>query len=562
AYALATRANEGQPATNQAELNQLEANLDGQALLELAAAIKSIVDDENATLPDGVDSVLDLALDEEQANAAIEALSESELQALFAEMASDPELVAPLDAEVIPEQVRVNFSKQQFSNYYGGNPDNGWILELNTEDNVGQLITHKTSPLNKLFFTWTVDDSGSQIITFDEPPTQSITMGEWINGARVNVPGVQTLTQLRMQQVHTSATSSSYIVQATYKAEYENSQYNRSGDSFSLTATAYHQDPVLTFTEEELTADNATFAVPYITEDNNTSIIVADVITLNGDRTVTSSQVTGAMWSLENGDLVLTLANNEKIKYQKVQTLYEGVNRVQVTRYNASGDVDFAYADIMVSKQADVAITESDLTSNYWHFLDEGIDIGGDLDFSGLLNSHYSYWYNWTDSGREYYTIFYSDLWDARRQRTFTDDVFSDGTKQPLAFWFYNTGVGIEYYPNEDKGSFESNLAETYYYQEWQLSDGGNLLVSEGFIEWQAEPYQKYEIKPLRKIDDMLFVHMRSMVTDTDRVYSDTITFFTLKPRTTVNSNPAPVLLQKPSASWLNRKQEQVLNAQ
>lgn len=526
-YGLTTRSNNKIAATSQTELDALESSLDGQAVIELSAAIKNIVDNPNSTLPDGIQTTLDLALNQEQAQAVIENLAPETLQTLYLAMANDPQLSIPVSTETIPTKLFMSFTNQQFS-VYGHQPDAGWELQFN-DDNTGALYTSKKAPLNKVLFSWSINSNGHQVIHFDEPlPFSYIDFNTYISGQHGLMAGIQRLSNITLKKIISSSFSATYIVEALYSANYDDSQYNRSNDVLRLTSTAHYEDTHLLFTKAELTDENATFALPLLSNQESDNIL-SDTVTFNQDNTLNSSLVNSATWDVFEGRLIISLLDGTTITYQKMVAINNFVNKVQMTRHY-NGDTTLSHADIMINKQQDIAMTVNDVTENYWHFIDEKMDIATNLRNLGIFDGHYDAHY--ISDGRDeqgyplrtYYTMFYSSYLNYDRQRGLNS---KDGA---FAFWFYSDGKGIEGFPENDKGSFNTNEENLHYYNEWQLNDSGTTLVmNEGFY-FPLEAYQTYYITPLAKVGDELYVEIKIISSD-NILQSKDVTFFTLIPR-------------------------------
>lgn len=103
---LLREANDGQPVTSEALLRSLSANLNSQEVLDLATAIKLLVDDaENYPMPDGETSLLDLVSDSAEREQFVDA-TYNQNPTTFAStqgaIINDSGLTQPVSAETLP----------------------------------------------------------------------------------------------------------------------------------------------------------------------------------------------------------------------------------------------------------------------------------------------------------------------------------------------------------------------------------------------------------------------------------------------------------------------------
>ncbi|MBM0108126.1 carboxypeptidase regulatory-like domain-containing protein [Steroidobacter sp. S1-65] len=103
---LLREANDGQPVTSEALLRSLSANLNSQEVLDLATAIKLLVDDaDNYPMPDGETSLLDLISDSTEREQFVDA-TYNQNPAMFSSTQSaivnDSALTQPVSAETLP----------------------------------------------------------------------------------------------------------------------------------------------------------------------------------------------------------------------------------------------------------------------------------------------------------------------------------------------------------------------------------------------------------------------------------------------------------------------------
>ncbi|GLX78992.1 hypothetical protein tinsulaeT_23320 [Thalassotalea insulae] len=556
-YALTTRANNNEPATNQAELEMLESKLNAHSVLELAAAIKSIVDNPNATMPLGVDTVLDLALNEELASNLIENVSDSKMQELFAAIANDNELTTPLSLEDIPETLYLTFGTQLYS-YYRSQPTAGWKLQFN-DDQSGVMYTQKGEPLNKLTFNWSINDKHSLTIVFSSPVTQELSFTDQNGGESTLINGIQELTELTLVRLTSPETVDAYIVTASYNATYDDNQYNRSGDILQIAATAKKHSSSLSFTANELTAGTATYALPVIFHQADKNIF-ADILVFHSDGTLNSND--SSTWSInDDGQLVISLADGRSIQYQKMFEEDDGVTNVQLTIFDSNKNIIRTFADLMIKQQSDIKLSTEDLTNNYWHFIDEGADWGWVPNY-GLLDHHYQEkdsvnWGDIDENGFQIYnyeTIFYLNYNDYYSQFHGTLASFT------FAFWFYdnNGNFGIEGNPSEDQGTFEENERFNRYYNEWTLNEQGTKLTMNEGMRFPLNVWGKFEIIPMRRNNNRLYVLISNSYGEPFEIRRKNVTFFTLTPRG--NTPNAQSDKDKASTSLLNMKKLHKVN--
>lgn len=159
---LLREANGGEPVTTDDLLSTLGAQVNGQDVLELAAAIKLAVDSaEDYPLPDGTESILDVLADTDSRKAFVtEKLEQDPERFLTTQtaIAQDPELTQSVDLKAVPERLTAALT-------YSGNP-----FVLSSFDRVfdftfeeGGTGTVATSTFTTEM-TWTVQDGAIHVL--------------------------------------------------------------------------------------------------------------------------------------------------------------------------------------------------------------------------------------------------------------------------------------------------------------------------------------------------------------------------------------------------------------
>lgn len=148
-YVLLAEANGGTPPEDDEALTQLTQNIDIDALIELAAVIKLVVDG-GEPLPDGVTSVIDLISDEAALDGFIGSLDEGQLDAAIADVTEDTEDLAGFSPTRMPDgyaaiypgdtgTIRVGVGGQFLLHFdgVGGTSGTGEIIDFTFRDDPG-----------------------------------------------------------------------------------------------------------------------------------------------------------------------------------------------------------------------------------------------------------------------------------------------------------------------------------------------------------------------------------------------------------------------------------------
>lgn len=171
-FVLLADANGGLPPEDDAALLQLTQNIDIEALLELAAVIKLVVDG-GEPLPSGVSSVLDLISDDAALAVFIDALDPGQLEDAIADVGSDTQDLTGFSTSRIPGgyavifpgdtgTIRVGVSGQFLLRFNG--------VALGTGSGTGEYV----GPVFRtdLGTTWQLAGNRLQV-TYDEPTVQT-----------------------------------------------------------------------------------------------------------------------------------------------------------------------------------------------------------------------------------------------------------------------------------------------------------------------------------------------------------------------------------------------------
>ncbi|KZN30390.1 hypothetical protein N480_05410 [Pseudoalteromonas luteoviolacea S2607] len=147
----------GSALTSEAELAQAQAHVDNEEKLEVAALLKAVID-HGHTLPDGINSTLELASNLREARKMLKALRKS-----------DPELIAKLRAEIKGDNDLMNEGVEPLlGTYFIGERTlmSGFVAALSfNEDRTGQLTAKQN-----VSFTWDRDGSNIELLLAEPLP--------------------------------------------------------------------------------------------------------------------------------------------------------------------------------------------------------------------------------------------------------------------------------------------------------------------------------------------------------------------------------------------------------
>lgn len=166
-HTLMVEANGGEAPTDEEALSVAQEAIDPNELLEVSAVIKLIIDNENFSLPEGTESVLDLVQNIESYNAyvaEVEATDPEALDAVVEEIINDPELVEQEESPTPPSfylptsATRPGFVSRSYE---------ALVFEA---DGSGMIVSPFYSDGNSSSgFTWEVGESNYFTLTYEEP---------------------------------------------------------------------------------------------------------------------------------------------------------------------------------------------------------------------------------------------------------------------------------------------------------------------------------------------------------------------------------------------------------
>ncbi|ATZ72690.1 hypothetical protein CWC33_02830 [Idiomarina sp. X4] len=166
-HTLMVEANGGEAPTDEEALSVAQEAVDPNELLEVSAVIKLIIDNENFSLPQGVESVLDLVQNTESYNAyvaEVEATDPDALDAVVEEIINDPELVEQEESPTPPSfylptsATRPGFVSRSYE---------ALVFEA---DGSGMIVSPFYSNGNSSSgFTWEVGENNYFVLTYEEP---------------------------------------------------------------------------------------------------------------------------------------------------------------------------------------------------------------------------------------------------------------------------------------------------------------------------------------------------------------------------------------------------------
>jgi len=174
-FVLMTEANDGKEVTSVEEIQTAEKSISSDALLEVAAVIKLIVDNQEYNLPDTSSSILDFVKAKDEYNSFVETVvagnaQSNPLKTAIESIIDDKDLVEAVDADALP------------SLYYTI-PDAvpGFLARGGDTYEFGQDGTGRyVNDLSATAFTWLKNTDGDIEVTFSEPPLESFN-SEWID---------------------------------------------------------------------------------------------------------------------------------------------------------------------------------------------------------------------------------------------------------------------------------------------------------------------------------------------------------------------------------------------
>ncbi|MAL83829.1 MAG: hypothetical protein CMF11_05725 [Idiomarina sp.] len=166
-HTLMVEANGGEAPTDEEALSTAQEAVDPNELLEVSAVIKLIIDNENFSLPEGTESVLDLVQNTESYNAyvaEVEATDPAALDAVVEEIISDPELVEQEENPTPPQfylptsATRPGFVSRSYETL---------VFE---DDGTGMVVSpYYSAQGSSSAFTWEVGEGNYFTLTYENP---------------------------------------------------------------------------------------------------------------------------------------------------------------------------------------------------------------------------------------------------------------------------------------------------------------------------------------------------------------------------------------------------------
>lgn len=153
---LIQSANDGKLPTDQASLDELDKDVDTTRLLDLAVAIKLVIDDPEFTLPEGTDNTLDLVSDPDTVDqflADVDATDPTARQDALNAVLSDPDVVTKYTDATVPSVYRIAYA----------NTFDAGIEYRFTADHTGAVSADGYNQS----YTWQTNDAGQIVITYD-----------------------------------------------------------------------------------------------------------------------------------------------------------------------------------------------------------------------------------------------------------------------------------------------------------------------------------------------------------------------------------------------------------
>ncbi|WGL15739.1 Ig-like domain-containing protein [Microbulbifer bruguierae] len=162
-YVLALDANGGEEIASDETMAEVEKSIDADALLEIAAVIKVILDNPDYSLPEGKESVIDLVMDTEAYNAFVAEVTsgnpdDNALTQAMDQIVKDPALVQGYTSDSLAHVYYGTFPAAQGFLSRGGER-----YQFNT-NGTGSIATEQGVQA----FSWALEN-GSIAVTYDEP---------------------------------------------------------------------------------------------------------------------------------------------------------------------------------------------------------------------------------------------------------------------------------------------------------------------------------------------------------------------------------------------------------
>ncbi|MFD2632126.1 Ig-like domain-containing protein [Idiomarina piscisalsi] len=460
-YTLMREANGGEAPADEEALSVAQEAVDPNELLEVSAVIKLIVDNENFSLPEDTESVLDLVQNKESYNAYVEDVKATDPEALDAvvdEIVNDPELVEQEENPTPPSFYMATSPTQP------GFVSRSYEVLVFESDGSGMVVSPVYSDQSNSAFTWEIDEDGYYVLTYENP--------------------VQFTSYLSVHNV-TDDPDIRAAYEAADRAQVQ-ATYTENGKRFKVITKGNRQDSIReeytqTVTYEPLEWEGETYQIP---PGENT--YTPSTVYLNGDSLelipVTQEDVVGT-WAVnvlgefasEDGSLQFAsdmVAFNEDGTFSALYTGVEGTWEL------SDGTVEMFYGDVEQTVEvfnqigglygALMAAETSDgnIVASYNRVVKQDPEIAAVAD--DILTDANELWFGHINSWPK-------ETWDQESGRPLLDYYFGWQFEQGT------TGYNVSTWCNEvdDEGwciNDPAILTATYTDTNWYLSDNGQTL--------------------------------------------------------------------------------------
>lgn len=318
--ALATDANGGQGFTNDATLAAAQAQVNNDQLIRVAAALKTVIDNPNISLPPGVANTAALLEDPDVFDAFVVDLEENypgELQAAIA-ATLDTINVDYVPAEV-PERLYVAFVRA--NPLFGGG--RAFTLEQTGD---AEMIAFQGETTDA---SWLVDADGHIEVTLNNPPEQEFFVNREVppgSGMVEQVRALRRETQIEIVRIAVGVQTDQVLIGTTAVTRFpdhvgvlpdETQVFPPTPDSGFL---AFGLDGILPYTAAELA--NRTYVQDYFHTDNQSVGLIdqargADLLSFApGGTGITSRRGFAFTWSIDpDGVLTIDFPNGDASSY-------------------------------------------------------------------------------------------------------------------------------------------------------------------------------------------------------------------------------------------------------
>jgi|GEM_PF-5434636 len=359
---LIERANDGQSVTNDEAFDRLASEIDSAQLLDLAAAIKLVVDNAEYSLPSDVTTTLELITEAETSQAFIESIQLQDPDALKETIdliVADEYVTKPLTTENLEGEYYLIPEGNEYGFYYGDEytNGNGNILEFN-QDATGRLITDSGIHL----FNWQLADSKYQI-TLQSPIENPY---RWYTPERTTLEASQILTGLSVTRTTSGEHADTLRVELIYNLEVPSISHTQV-DTRETSYVALKKDGLIPFIASDLEGVFVGFVPDLVGK--------SDLLTFNSDGTGSTQHLGESFtWFVTDlGRLIADFETGTSVEYSRLTSAGPNAYNTLAKVSSADGEVISSVANLMIKVNSGLEFVEADVTDSTFYSTEKGI---------------------------------------------------------------------------------------------------------------------------------------------------------------------------------------------